>query len=91
MNPRELGKRISDVVRGREVAGTVAGVLEPKVERSQRYVVDTHQGMLDVHLMDIENKKSNLQYYKPKEPLKVGEPIHKRVRRVKPWLEGQII
>lgn len=84
MNKRELGEKIATFVIGTKVDGTVAAVFPPTPDQSQRYVVSTEEGMLDVNILQMENPAGRLKI-RAKDPLKVGDKIRRRVKDVKVW------
>lgn len=91
MNRREALEKLAEVFIGTKIEGAVAAVLQPRMIYSQRYVVQVGEEMLDVHIMDGENRKKFPRYYEAREPLKVGDSISRRVRHIKPWADGQTI
>ena len=91
MNRSELGNRISDFVLGKKVEGTVVAVLPSSRADSSRYVIDTGDELVDVHVPLIKNHGlviSHASYtYNP--PLNRSDYLNARATSVKAWIDGQ--
>lgn len=93
MNKSELGSRIADVFFGKKIEGTVAAVLPSSTINTSRYVVDTGNELLDVHVPLIENHGLFISHssYTYHPPLNRNDRLSARATSVKDWIDGQQI
>ncbi len=92
MKPIEFGSRIADFAFGKKVEGKVAAVIPSRIPTSDRYVVDTGQEHLDVHVIRIENHDPVfLRSHTFHPPLDRGQEISRRAFHIRPWVDGQAI
>ena len=87
MNRHELGKKLTEVFMGKKVDGTIAAVLHPRRGFSSRIAVSTEEGLVDLDLTNFD--QNGFRFWQKPEALRKGQVFSRRIRQIKPWVDGQ--